>query len=87
MIRYLIKYFNEQIDFNSAVIFGLIFCLNTIILGIIHHPYFHNILRLGMQTRIAICGLIYRKVRFRHLKYFSLFIQFSIFIGLKVKSK
>jgi hypothetical protein len=80
MIRFLIKYFNQQIDLKLAIIFGSVFCFNTAILGIIHHPYFHNILVIGMRTRVAICGLIYRKVKFLiySLFYFNKYFLFLI---------
>ena len=35
----------------------------AIIIGIIHHPYFYKIQKLGMNIRIAVCSMIYTKVR------------------------
>ncbi len=65
LIRNLIRYFNDQIDFNWAFLYGSIFCLNAILNNLIHHPYFFNLQRQGMRIRLAITGIIFKKVKFK----------------------
>ncbi|GFS16304.1 multidrug resistance-associated protein 4 [Elysia marginata] len=38
---------------------GVIFC--SVILAVVHHPYFFGASRLGMRARIGLCSLMYRK--------------------------
>ncbi len=38
--------------------------LSTLGLALLHHLYFYNVQRAGMKIRIAMCHMIYRKVRF-----------------------
>lgn len=42
---------------------GLSAC--AICLAVIHHLYFYYVLRAGMKIRVAMCHMIYRKVRIR----------------------
>ena len=56
------KYFNGQIDLKWALIYGTVICMNNLINFVMQHPYFYSVIRHGMQVRIAINGLIYRKV-------------------------
>ena len=65
LIRNVIRYFNNQIDLNWALIYGTIFCLNIIVNDLTHHPYFFNLQRKGMRIRLAITGLIYKKVYYK----------------------
>ncbi len=62
LVRNLIRYFNDQIDLKWAIIYGTIICLNMTKSYLVVHSYFYKISRIGMQMRIAVCGLIYRKV-------------------------
>ena len=66
LIRDFIKYFNGQVEFKWALINGTIICLNTLINCLVPHPFYYSVVRQGMRMRIAVCGLIYRKV-FREL--------------------
>ena len=59
----LLKYFNGEIDFNLAIIYGTCICLNVFVIWFVHHPYSINCSRYGMRLRIACCGLVYRKVK------------------------
>lgn len=36
--------------------------LSVFITGTLHHPYYYTVMRQGMQVRLALNGLIYRKV-------------------------
>lgn len=37
--------------------------LSTLGLALLHHLYFYHVQRSGMKIRIAMCHMIYRKVR------------------------
>lgn len=37
--------------------------LSTIILTLLHHLYFYHAQRAGMKIRVAMCHMIYQKVR------------------------
>lgn len=62
LIVNLIRYFNGQLDLKWAIIYGTAICLMIIATNLIHHPYIFAIVRQGMQMRLAVCGLVYRKV-------------------------
>jgi ATP-binding cassette, subfamily C (CFTR/MRP), member 4 len=57
----LLKYFNGEIDFNLAIIYGSSISLSVFIIWLVHHPYSINCQRYGMRLRIACSGLVYRK--------------------------
>ena len=63
LIQDFMQYFNGQISISRALVVGTIICINTVISTILPHPYFYSVMRQGMQVRIAVNGLIYRKVR------------------------
>lgn len=46
--------------------------LSTLFLALFHHLFFYHVLRAGMKIRIAMCHMIYRKVRFTLKKIKSL---------------
>lgn len=57
----LLKYFNGEINFNQAIIYGTCISLSVFIIWLVHHPYSINCQRYGMRLRIACSGLVYRK--------------------------
>jgi len=57
----LLKYFNGEIDFNLALIYGSSISLSVFVIWLVHHPYSINCQRYGMRLRIACSGLVYRK--------------------------
>lgn len=38
-------------------------CLCTVWMAVLHHLYFYHVQRAGMKIRVAMCHMIYRKVR------------------------
>ncbi len=62
LISHLIKYFNGQIDKNEAFMYGTLLLLGSALTSIVAHPYFFQITRYGMQLRLAVGGLVYKKV-------------------------
>ncbi len=61
-IGYLIDYFSGQTDLQTALIYGSLVCLISFLNGMLNHMNFQQTQRYGMRMRIAVCGLIYRKV-------------------------
>ena len=84
IIHNFIKYFNDQIDFKWAVIYGTCFFLCTAINNLCHHPFFFNLLRKGMRMRIAVSGLVYRKACKAYFYFIFKFQNSIIFKALKL---
>ena len=82
IIRNLIRYFNDQLTFQSVLVYSSIFCINLVIYFFVHHPYHYYIIRQGMQVKISVCGLIYRKVRKSlYIEYIEEKFPLNIFIN------
>lgn len=47
---------------QETIIYAIVISLCSVVVGILHHPYYLNACRYGMRLRIACSGLIYRKV-------------------------
>jgi hypothetical protein len=64
LINQLIIYFKQDSTMSrmEALVFGMLTCLAVFGFIIMHHPYGYKFSRYGMQMRVAVCGLIYRKV-------------------------
>lgn len=63
-----IEYFENYDPDNKTALYetlgyaaGLSLC--TIGLAVIHHLYFYYVQRAGMKIRVAMCHMIYKKVR------------------------
>ena len=52
---------------NETIIYAVVISICAIIIGILHHPYYLNATRYGMRMRVAVSGLIYRKVNCKQL--------------------
>ena len=61
-ISLILKYFNGTLGFNDTMIYAGVFSVFASIGGILHHPYYYNSYVYGMRIRLALAGLIYRKV-------------------------
>jgi hypothetical protein len=59
----ILKYFNGTMTLNMALIYAGIISFLATFGGILHHPYYYNSYKYGMKVRLALSGLIYRKVR------------------------
>jgi len=65
LIRYFENYDPEDMPaLYKAYGFAAGVSLSTLFLALLHHLYFYHVLRAGMKIRIAMCHMIYRKVRF-----------------------
>lgn len=62
LIAGLLKYFTGLIDFNTAVMYGIALSVGVAINCIVHHIYYQGLSRAGMQIRIGLSGLIYKRV-------------------------
>ncbi len=62
LVAQLQGYFDNRIDFNTAMLYGLVISSIVSLIWFVHHPYSQNVARYGMRVRIGCCGLIYRKV-------------------------
>jgi len=60
----LIRYFRfcSTTSVEEAYLYALGFSLCAVLLAVYHHPYFYHVQRIGMQIRLAVGGLIYKKV-------------------------
>lgn len=60
----LIRYFRfcSTTTVNEAHFYAFGFSMCAILLAIWHHPYFYHVQRIGMQIRVAVGGLIYKKI-------------------------
>jgi hypothetical protein len=49
----------------EACMYGIAISISALLVASLHHFYYYNANRFGMRTRLALSGLIYRKVRAR----------------------
>jgi hypothetical protein len=56
------EYFNGQRGIDWGIAFGFLMCLLLFLNISIHSSIAFTIYRYGMQLRLGICGLIYKKV-------------------------
>ena len=61
-ISLILRYFNGTMAFDTTIIFAVAFSVFASIGGVLHHPYYYNSSVDGMKMRLALSGLIYRKV-------------------------
>ena len=66
----LIQYFEhyDPDDMNGlyeAIGYAAGISLSTICLTVVHHLYYYHVQREGMKIRVAMCHMIYKKVRIR----------------------
>ena len=64
LISEVLKYFEGLIDLKIALAYSIIISSTVILNSLLMHPYFLNILLIGMKLRIAVSGIIYKKVAF-----------------------
>lgn len=57
----------DQKGLITACVYALALSLSAFGLAILQHLYYYTVLRLGMRIRVAICHMIYRKVRFSQI--------------------
>lgn len=62
LISLVIMYFNSTIDKKHAIIYASIISIFALTGCFFHHIYFFNAWRIGMRIRLAISGLIYKKI-------------------------
>jgi hypothetical protein len=61
-LSFLLEYFNGTRNMTWAFVFGALTCLSMFVQTVTHHPQMFFMYRYGMQIRVAICGLVYKKV-------------------------
>ena len=63
-LLYLLSYFspNSLVSKQEAYVYATGITMTALISVIIHQHYFFDVRRMGMQLRVAVIGLIYRKV-------------------------
>ncbi len=54
---------NGDMTATEAAGYGIGFVLMTVAFTLVHHIFFFNLERTGMRARVAMCAVIYRKVR------------------------
>lgn len=63
-IGWMLNYFSpgSNMQINEALMYagGLVVC--SLLYTIIHHPYYLEVMHVGMRARIAVCSAIFRKV-------------------------
>ena len=76
------EYFNGTRDILWAIIFGLLICLALFITMMLQHPQIFSMVRYGMQIRLALNGIIYKKVILKAIYIVSYFICELLFVKL-----
>lgn len=61
-ISIIILYFNGSILKKQTLFYAVVISLISIVCCIFHHLYFFNTWRIGMKIRLAVSGLLYRKL-------------------------
>ena len=61
---------DKSVSLRQAIIYCIIIIASLTVCGTMHHPFFWNSGRYGLQVKSAISGLLYNKV-----KYFVFFIS------------
>ena len=64
LISGILQYFQGLIDFNTALIYAIALSLSVCVCTVLLHPYLVKFTLIGMKIRIAVSGLIYKKVAF-----------------------
>lgn len=64
LILYFESYNPDNAELYEAYGYAAGVSLSTLGLALLHHLYFYHVQRAGMKIRIAMCHMIYRKVRF-----------------------
>lgn len=62
LIALILQWFNGTISLNLTLLYAGAVSVLAAIGGILHHPYYNNAYKFGMKARLALSGLIYRKV-------------------------
>ena len=72
ILGYLIDYFSPDtyVEPWQAYLYAAGVSLLALMLSTVHGPYFFAVQHLGMQVRVGLCTLVYRKVGFV-LQYYS----------------
>ena len=70
-ISILILYFNNWIQRKKAVTYAVIISMSALAGCFLNHLYFFNVWRIGMRIRLAVSGLIYRKVKSKKIHSLS----------------
>lgn len=62
LISQILKYFEGTADFSEAILYAFYISIGVTVNCIIHHPYFLELIRIGIKMRLATSGLLYKKV-------------------------
>jgi hypothetical protein len=62
LISKLLKYFEGTHDIYYALRYALYISMGVTFNSIIHHPFFLNVSRTAVKFRVALAGLVYKKV-------------------------
>jgi hypothetical protein len=62
LISNMLKYFDGSRDIYYALRFASYISLGITFNCVIHHPFFLNVSRLALKFRVALSGLVYKKV-------------------------
>ena len=69
LLSVVIMYFNNGIQKKKAFVYALALSICALISCFLSHLYFFNVWRIGMKIRLAVSGLIYRKVNLSLFNY------------------
>ena len=60
----LIRYFSPDttVSLLEAYMYAIGVGLCAVLVAITHHPYFFQVMRIGMRIRVAACSLLFKKV-------------------------
>jgi ATP-binding cassette subfamily C (CFTR/MRP) protein 4 len=62
LIAKMLKYFDSTHDIYYALRYAIYISLGVTFNSIIHHPFFLNVSRTAVKFRVALSGLVYKKV-------------------------
>ncbi len=84
-IALILQYFNGKIDLDTTLIYAGVVSVLAAFGGILHHPYYSNAYKFGMKARVALTGLIYRKVRKTQSFFNNIIVSINLFSYLSMK--
>ena len=64
LIMYFESYHHDAaVSLPEAYCYAGAMCVSSVAMALLHHLYFYHVQMAGMKIRIAVCHMIYRKVR------------------------